>query len=36
MGGVYMGEKCIKDICREPEGMRPIGYLSLDERMILK
>jgi hypothetical protein len=24
MGGACMGKKCIKDICREPEEMRPI------------
>jgi hypothetical protein len=36
MGGACMGKKCIKDIRREPEEMRPIGYLSVDGRMILK
>jgi hypothetical protein len=36
MGGACMGKKCIKDIHREPEEMRPIGYLSVDGRMILK
>ena len=36
MGGACMGKKCIKDICREPEEMRPTGYLSVDGRIILK
>jgi hypothetical protein len=34
MGGASMGKKCIKDICREPEGMRSIGYLSVDEKIL--
>jgi len=36
MGGAYTGKKCIKDIRREPEEIRPIGYLSADGRTILK
>jgi hypothetical protein len=34
--GHVWAKKCIKDIRREPEEMRPIRYLSVDGRMILK
>jgi len=36
MGGARMDKKCIKDICSEPEEMRPTGYLSVDGRITLK
>jgi hypothetical protein len=28
-------EKCIQNVIRKSEGRRPLGYLGIDERIIL-